>query len=145
MNKLTRDFQEKFTPQLIFDKAVFDRIDPAVKLHEETRGNPLSSCAACLNVIRSLAGDPSELARFLESFALEMDELYEFPSPVCFEGRTYHDNGYAVFEWVGPGKSPINEPGGGRGQNRTSADAFLLARIEGKMTQVLSSGNLPKD
>lgn len=137
MNKLTLDFQKKFMPQLIFDESVFQRIDPAVKLHEETKRNPLSSCAACLNVIGSTATDPLELARFLPSFGLEIEELYEFPSPVCFEGRTYHDEGYAVFEWIGPGNSPINEQGGGRGQNRTSVDAFVLAKVNRKTTQVL--------
>lgn len=137
MNKLTLDFQKKFEPRLIFDESVFQRIDPAVKLHEETKRHPLSSCAACLNVIGSMASDPAELARFLGSFGLEIEELYEFPSPVCFEGRTYHDRSYAVFEWIGPDDSPINEKGGGRGQSRTSVDAFVLAKVEGKTTQLL--------
>jgi hypothetical protein len=137
MEKLTVDFQRQFMPQLIFDESVFQRIDPTVKLHEETKGHPLSSCAACLNVIGSMANDPAELTQFLGSFGLEIEELYEFPSPVCFDGRTYHDKGHVIFEWVGPKDSPINEKGGGRGQNRTSVDAFVLARIKGKITQVL--------
>jgi len=135
--KLTVDFQRQFIPQLIFDESVFQRIDPTAKLHEETKGHPLSSCAACLNVIGSMANDPAELTQFLGSFGLEIEELYEFPSPVCFEGLTYRDKGYAIFEWIGPKDSPINEKGGGRGQNRTSVDAFVLARIKGKITQLL--------
>ena len=98
VNKLTLDFQKKFVPRLIFDESIFQRIDPAVKLHEETKCNPLSSCAACLNVIGSLAIAPAELARFLGSFGLEIEDIYKFPSPVCFDGRTYHDEGYAVIE-----------------------------------------------
>ncbi|SDZ94135.1 hypothetical protein SAMN05216365_12542 [Porphyromonadaceae bacterium NLAE-zl-C104] len=33
-------------------------------------------------------------------------------------------------------KSPINEKGGCRGQNRTSVDAYLLAKIKGRVTQI---------
>ena len=137
MNKLATEFQEQFSAKLIFDPSVLERIDPAVKLHEETKGNPLSSSAACLNVIGSLANDPKELMKFLGSFGLEIEELYEFPSPVSFGNRKYHDKGYAIFEWIGPQESPINEIGGGRGQNRTSVDAFVLGKIGGKTTQIL--------
>ncbi len=42
-----------------------------------------------------------------------------------------------IFEWVGPQTSPINEKGGGRGFNRTSVDAFVIAKIHGKITQLL--------
>jgi len=137
MNKLTTEFQKRFSANLIFDPSVLERIDPAVKLHEETKGNPLSSSAACLNVIGSLANDPEELIKFLGSFGLEIEKLYEFPSPVSFGNRIYHDKGYAIFEWIGPQDSPINETGGGRGQNRTSVDAFVLGKINGKTTQIL--------
>jgi restriction endonuclease-like protein len=137
MNKLTMEFQKRFSARLIFDQSVFERIDPAVKLHEETKGNPLSSSAACLNVIGSIASDPVALMKLLGSFGLEIEELYAFPSPVSFGDRIYNDKGYAIFEWVGPQDSPINETGGGRGYIRTSVDAFVLGRVNGKTTQIL--------
>lgn len=137
MNKLTLEFQKQFATNLIFDLSVLERIDPSVKLHDETIRHPLSSSAACLNVIGSMANKPGELIKFLGSFGLEIEELLEFPSPVSFGDRLYRDKGYAVFEWIGPLKSPINEPGGGRGQNRTSIDAFVLGKIDGKITQIL--------
>jgi hypothetical protein len=137
VNKLDKDFQNRFSDNLIFDGTVMGRIDPAAKLHEETLRHPLSSSAACLNVIGSISCDPEELQRFFASFKLDVEELYEFPHGVTFGGRTYHDKGYVVFEWVGPGHSPINELGGGRGHLRTSVDAFVLARVNHKTTQIL--------
>jgi hypothetical protein len=137
MNKLSMEYQKQFASKLIFNPSVFERIDPAVKLHDETKRHPLSSSAACLNVIGSLSDTPDGLTKFLNSFGLEIDELLEFPSPVSFGDRMYHDTGYAVFEWVGPHKSPINESTGGRGQNRTSIDAFAVGKIHGKTTQIL--------
>lgn len=131
------EFQKQFATNLIFDPSVLERIDPSVKLHDETIRHPLSSSAACLNVIGSMANKPGELIKFLGTFGLEIEDLIEFPSPVSFGDRLYRDKGYAVFEWIGPLKSPINEPGGGRGQNRTSIDAFVLGKIDGKITQIL--------
>lgn len=42
-----------------------------------------------------------------------------------------------IYEWIGPKISPIYEVDGGRGDKRTSIDAFLLAIINGKLTQIL--------
>jgi restriction endonuclease-like protein len=137
MNKLTMDFQKQFSANLIFDRSVLDRIDRAAKLHEETERHPLSSSAACLNVIGSMGSDRVELVNYLGAFGLEVEELYEFPSSVSFGGMTYRDKGYAIFEWIGPKVSPINERGGSRGQNRTSIDAFVLGKVNGKTTQIL--------
>jgi len=50
-DKLSLEFQAGFSNRLIFDQAVFKRIDPSAKLHEHTEHHPLSSSAACLNVI----------------------------------------------------------------------------------------------
>lgn len=136
MNKLSMEFQKQFASNLIFDPLVLERIDPGVKLHGETLRHPLSSSAACINVIGSLSNKPDGLIKFLGSFGLEIDEILEFPSGVSFGDRTYRDTGYSVFEWIGPLKSPINEPGGGRGLNRTSIDAFVVGIIKGKITQI---------
>jgi hypothetical protein len=80
--------------------------------------------------------NPNGLLSYLNSFGLEIDEIIRFPSPVYCGGREYRDEGYAVFEWVGPKKSPIHEIRGGRGYHRTSIDAYLIARIKGKLTQI---------
>ena len=63
--------------------------------------------------------------------------LYKFPTNCNVGGRTYSDRGHVVFEWVGPQKSPINERGGGRGYLRTSIDAYVIAKINGKIMQLL--------
>ncbi len=137
IDKLTVNFQNQFKDKLIYDSTVFDNIDENVKLHEETKGNPLSSAAACINVLGSMMNNPDELIYFLNHFNLEIEELIEFPSNCIVGGRQYNDKGYVVFEWVGPQISPINEKGGGRGNYRTSVDAFIIAKIKGKITQLL--------
>lgn len=137
MNKLSLDFQKQFAANLIFAPSALDDIDPAVKLHEETLKHPLSSSAACLNVLGPLARSSTGLVRFLRAFGLDVEELYQFPSPVSVGDRVYRDQGYVVFEWVGPRRSPINERAGGRGHNRTSVDAFLIGKVDGKTTQIL--------
>jgi len=77
------------------------------------------------------------LVMFLNHFGLNVEEVIPFPAGVDVDGRIYNDKGNVVFEWVGPLKSPINEVGGKRGQQRTSVDAFILAKIDGVITQLL--------
>lgn len=137
MDKLTYNFQDQFKDHLYFDSSIFDNIDKNVQLHGEAKQNSLSSAAACLNVLGSMMNDPIELLNFLNHFDLEIDELIEFPSNCNVGGRQYSDKGFVVFEWVGPQTSPINEKGGGRGNYRTSIDAFVIAKIKGKTTQLL--------
>ncbi len=137
MNKLSLNFQQQFPQKIIYDESVFDRIDQSVKIHSEAKRHPLSSAAACLNVLGSIGTRPSELKKFLNSFGLGIDEIIEFPSGAEIGGFKYHDRGCVVFEWIGPKKSPLNERGGGRGHNRTSIDAYVLGRIDGKVTQIL--------
>ena len=137
MDKLSLDYQKQFSNKLLYDNKIFDNIDPKVKLHKETKDNPLSSSAACLNVLGSLANNPEELKRFLNNFNLDIQDIIEFPSGANVDGLIYNDKGYVVFEWIGPKEYPINEKGGGRGYNRTSADSFVIAEIQGKITQIL--------
>jgi len=136
MSKLTIDFQSKFSDRLIFDGSVFDRIDKSVKIHAATTGNPLSSCAACLNVIGALSNEPVELMKYLNTFNLQLEDILPFPTSADVGGRVYNDSGHAIFEWVGPHFSPILEIGGGRGYNRTSIDAFVIGKIAGKTCQI---------
>jgi len=137
MDKLSLDYQKRFGDKLIFDQGVFENIDSQAKLHGETKDNPLSSAASCLNVLGSLMNEPEELKSFLNHFNLDIETIIKFPSNSDVGGRIYKDKGYVVFEWIGPKKSPINEEGGGRGQNRTSIDAYVIAKIKGKITQLL--------
>jgi hypothetical protein len=137
MDKLSLDYQKQFDNNLIYDESVFDNIDVKAKLHEETKDNPLSSAASCLNVLGALVNEPEELKCFLNHFNLDIEQVFEFPSNCNIDGQIYKDRGYVIFEWIGPKESPINEKGGGRGHNRTSIDAFVIARIKGKITQLL--------
>jgi hypothetical protein len=78
----------------------------------------------------------NDLIAFLNYFGLHVSNIISFPKGVDVEGRIYDDSGDAVFEWIGPKESPINEQSGGRGHLRTSIDAFILAVINEKVTQV---------
>jgi hypothetical protein len=94
MDKLTLEYQEQFKDHLIYDPAVFERIDKRVKLHEETQRHPLSSSAACLNVLGAMSLDPNGLRAYLNSFDLGIEEVLKFPSPVECGGLVYTDQGY---------------------------------------------------
>ena len=137
MDKLSAEYQKKFSDRLFFNDAVLGSVDPSATLHGESRTNPLSSAAACMNVLGSLAVDKEDLKGFLNALGLGVTKVYEFPSGADVGGQVYNDKGCVVFEWIGPKASPINEKGGGRGQQRTSIDAFILAEIDGLTTQLL--------
>jgi hypothetical protein len=135
-SKLAREFQDQFTDRLFYDKTVFNNVGDPDVLHDQTMKNPLSSSAACINVLGSLANDPKGLMVFLNTFDLKIEEILPFPTGVDVGGRIYNDSGYVVFEWVGPKKSPIKEVGGGRGKQRTSIDGFVIGRIGGAICQI---------
>ncbi|MFH0988479.1 MAG: hypothetical protein V1799_00505 [bacterium] len=137
MDRLTYDFQNDYRGKNIYYPAVFSLIDPSVKIHNEACENPLSSAASCLNVLGAMAQKPEDLLVYLNSFGLKIQQLLLFPTGANVGEEIYSDTGYVIFEWIGPRKSPINETGGGRGLNRTSVDAYILAVIDGKVTQML--------
>ncbi len=137
MNKLSLDFQSRFKDQLIYNPSIFDFIDPKAELHKETKSNPMSSAQSCLNVLGQLATDPENLINFLNDFGLNIDKIMPFPKGADVGGEIYNDEGYVIFEWIGPSESPLYETGGGRGHCRTSIDAYIIAEIEGKLTQLL--------
>jgi len=137
MDKLSYDFQNTYREKNIYDPTVFNNIDSVVKIHDQAYDNPLSSAASCLNVLGSMAQMPDDLLPYLNSFGLNIQKLIPFPSSADVGGETYKDTGYVIFEWIGPKVSPINEKGGGRGLNRTSVDAYVLAVIDGKITQLI--------
>jgi len=134
MNKLSTSYQVKWTNNQIFDPQKLDLIDKTVNLHKDFN-NVMSSAASCFNVLSCLTKD--ELKCFLNSFNLEIDKILDFPSNADVQGQIYQDQGNVIFEWIGPKKSPLYEVGGSRGLNRTSVDAYVLALINGKITQII--------
>ena len=133
---LTNDYQQKWSDNNLYSGTVSNNIGKNVHLHSEVN-NVCSSAAACLNVMGNLNNYKDDLLSFLNSFDLEIQELINFPTGLKLDNELYDDKGFVIFEWIGSSKSPINEMGGGRGLNRTSIDAFLLAKIQNKITQIL--------
>jgi hypothetical protein len=137
VDKLSFEYQKQFSDKLIFDRSVLDRVDPTAKLHDEALRHPLSSAGACLNVLGSLGTNKEAMKAFLNSLGLGITTIFDFPTGTNVGGQVYNDRGCVVFEWIGPRESPINERGGGRGLNKTSIDAYVIAEIDGKVTQIL--------
>ena len=133
---LTATYQRRWQGNSIYDESIIKCIDPTVQLHTEVR-NPRSSAAACINTIGNIAKNKADLIAFLNHFQLEVEDIIPFPAGAVYGGEIYGDSGNVIFEWIGPKVSPIHERSGKRGQNRTSIDAFILARIKGKVTQLL--------
>jgi hypothetical protein len=133
--KTSKDYQERYRDRQFYNDGILSGISEKVKLHDEIK-NPLSSAAAWLNVLGYLNQHRQEIVPFFADFGLQIEDMPEFPSGVDLQGEVYDDIGPIVFEWIGPKGSPINEKGGSRGQNRTSVDAFFIAKIKGKYSQV---------
>lgn len=112
-----------------------EHVSKKVKLHGAITST-LSSAAACLNVLGNLNANNIDLKNYLNSFGLGIQEILPFPKGVNVKDEIYDDKGPVVFEWIGPKQSPLYENSGGRGHNRTSVDAYVLALIENKVTQI---------
>lgn len=139
MNKLTDKFQKKYAEkyqQFVYND-ICKGISKNVKLHEEIM-HPRSSAAACLNVLVYLNRNKKDIVPFFNKIGLNIQKVIDFPQNVIYGDEKYDDEGPIVFEWIGPKKSPINEGrGGGRGYGRTSIDGYMLAEVNGKITQLL--------
>ena len=133
---LSEAHQQKWKESPVYDKSLLGSIDNSVQLHNEIN-NVRSSAAACMNTIGNIAKNKKDLISFLGRFNIEIEDILSFPTGASFDGEVYKDSGNVVFEWIGPKRSPLHEVGGKRGQNRTSIDAFVLATIKGKVTQLL--------
>ena len=133
--KTDRLFQENYRKNQFYNEKILLGISKNVKLHDEYL-NPLSSAASCLNVMGYLNQNKEKIIPFFNEFGLKIDELIDFPFNADVGGEIYDDVGPIVFEWIGPKKSPINERGGSRGHHKTSIDAYFLAKINGKYSQV---------
>lgn len=137
MNKLKDVFQKKFSSRQFVNENIFSGISANVKFHNELM-HIRSSAAACLNVFGYLNQHPNDITPFFNQFGLNIQEVITFPTNVDYGDEIYDDESPVVFEWIGPKESPINEgKGGGRGYIRTSADAYMLAKINNKITQLL--------
>lgn len=136
MNKLKDSFQKKFSDKQFVNENILTGISANVKLHNELM-HIRSSAASCLNVCGYLNQNPEDIIPFFNQLGLNIQKVIDFPTNVNYEGEIYDDVGPIVFEWIGPKRSPINEKGGSRGQNRTSIDVFMFAKIKGKITQLL--------
>jgi hypothetical protein len=136
LNKLKDSFQKKFSGNQFVNENIRSGISANVKLHNELM-HIRSSAASCLNVCGYLNQHPDDIIPFFNQFGLNIQKVIDFPTNVNYGGEIYDDRGPIVFEWIGPKRSPINEKGGSRGQSRTSIDAFMLAEINSRVTQLL--------
>ncbi len=135
MNKLNDSFQQSYSSNQFVNGNILIGISKNVKIHDELM-NVRSSAAAFLNVFGYLNQHQQDIIPFFQYFGLIIHKVIPFPKNVIIEGEEYDDDGPIVFEWIGPKVSPINEKGGSRVQNRTSIDAYVLAEINGKITQL---------
>lgn len=118
----------------LYNKEVLKSIETISVLHKDIEKGH-SSAAACINVLGNQSKE--DLKVFLNTFKLGVHDIIEFPNGGNIGGKIYNDKGYVIFEWIGPKVSPINEDSEERGKFRTSIDAFILAKINNKVTQIL--------
>ena len=131
---LSGSYKSRWGNHVFFNEEILNNIGEDAKLHKDIQ-NVKSSAAACINVIGNIAKDQNDLIHFLNKFGMEVQEIIPFPAGAIFNGYKYFDSGNVVFEWIGPKHSPLHEQGG-RGYNRTSIDAFILAQVDNKVTQI---------
>jgi hypothetical protein len=133
---LSAAFQNRWKDHPIYDETILSAIDKRVRLHSELR-NVRSSAAACINTIGNISVRIDDLIAFLSRIGLSVECIIPFPKGATLANQRYDDEGNVIFEWIGPKLSPLNERGGERGARRTSIDAFILAIVNGKVTQLL--------
>jgi len=113
-NKLSKEYQDRWSNNSIFDESLLGHIDNKAQLHRELRSNTLSSAAACLNVLSNIKDKPDDIKQFFQCFSLEIDQVLNFPTGVNIQDEVYNDIGPIVFEWIGPQLSPLYEKSGSR-------------------------------
>lgn len=135
-NKLTSSYQGQYRNRQFYNEGFRRNLDDDLKFHREI-SNPMSSAAACVNVMGGIASTKSDLISFLGRFGVVVEDIIPFRRGMTYDRRVYNDQGNVLFEWVGPLVSPILEVGGSRGHLKTSVDAYVLAVIDGIVTQLL--------
>lgn len=133
--KSSRSYQEEYRNRQFYNDKIRLGISKNIKLHDQIE-NPLSSATTCLNVMGYLNQNPEKIIPFFKDFGLMIENILPFPKGADLSGEVYDDDGPIVFEWIGPKPSPLDEINGSRGQNRTSVDAFFIAKIDRKVSQV---------
>lgn len=134
-DKLNHAYQDTWINSNIYDLNRLKLIGKNVKINKDI-DSPVSSAASCINVLGSLTKE--ELISYLNTFGLKVTDVLSFPTGTNLSGEVYDDRGLVVFEWIGARISAIYEGSGGRrGERRTSVDAYILAIIDHKVTQLL--------
>lgn len=140
INVLKKDYQMQFKERNLYSNEIYSIFKNAgIKLHKGI-SSPLSSQASCFNFWYPFIKpeNKNHLKELLSCLGLEVDEVLTIKPNSMFEDTLYKDGGNVIFEWIGPQNSPIGEENGYlRGHHRTSIDAYILAKIRGKVTQIL--------
>ena len=130
---------EKVKKNLVSDEILEILKRGRIKAHNGL-GSPRSSQASCLNFWFPYTKPENKkgLLKVLRSIGIEAEDIITIGPNWNFNGTLYRDYGNVIFEWIGPEKSPIGEENGFmRGHHRTSIDAYILAIVDGKVTQIL--------
>lgn len=130
---------EKVKKNLVSDEILEILKRGRIKAHNGL-GSPLSSQASCLNFWYPYTKPENKkgLIEVLRSIGIEAEDIITIGPNWKFDDTLYRDYGNVIFEWIGPEVSPIGEENGYmRGHHRTSIDAYILAIIGGKVTQIL--------
>lgn len=137
---LSKDYQMKFKSKNLISNEIYKIFQKGeIKLHKGI-SSPLSSQASCFNFWYPFIKEENkeQLKELLLCLGLKVDEVLTIKPNSMFEDTLYKDGGNILFEWIGPNNSPIGEKDGYlRGQHRTSIDAYILTKINGKVTQIL--------
>ena len=130
---------EKVKQNLVSDEILDILKRGRIKPHNGL-ASPISSQASCLNFWYPYINpsNKNKLLKLLDSIGIKAQEIITIGPNWDFNGTLYKDYGNVIFEWIGPELSPIGEENGYmRGHHRTSIDAYILAKINGKITQIL--------
>lgn len=140
MEVLSKEYQKQFAGKNLISSEIYQILKKGgIKAHTGIE-SPLSSQASCLNFWYPFIKEErkEDLKELLKCFGLEVDSIITIKPSSTFEDAVYGDSGNVLFEWIGPIKSPIGEDNGYlRGHHRTSIDAYILAYVNGKVTQIL--------
>ena len=130
---------EKVKKNLVSDEILEILKRGRIKAHNGL-GSPLSSQASCLNFWYPYTKPENKkgLIEILRAIGIEAEDIITIGPNWKFDDTLYRDYGNVIFEWIGPEVSPIGEENGYmRGHHRTSIDAYILAIVGGKVTQIL--------
>ena len=130
---------EKVKKNLVSDEILEILNRGRIKPHNGL-ASPISSQASCLNFWYSYINPNSKeaLIKLLKKIGIEAQNIITIGPNWDFNGTLYKDYGNVIFEWIGPEISPIGEENGYlRGHHRTSIDAYILAIMDNKITQLL--------